>query len=94
MGVGSERARAARARGPCAALTAAVRGSILANRLDITWRTKTGVHRPDYFGSVTQVRSGRPRVAAPRRCRERAFAPRRAPQASTVKLGGCGADDV
>lgn len=31
-----------------------VTASILAHRHGVTWRTKTGVNRPDYFGSITQ----------------------------------------
>lgn len=31
-----------------------VTAGILANKLGITWRTKAGVQKPDYFGSVTQ----------------------------------------
>jgi myo-inositol-1-phosphate synthase len=31
-----------------------VTAGILANKNKITWRTKAGVHKPDYFGSVTQ----------------------------------------
>lgn len=28
---------------------------ILANKHNITWRTRTGVHKPNYFGSITQA---------------------------------------
>ncbi len=31
---------------------------ILANKMGLTWRTKEGTHKANYFGSVTQV-SGR-----------------------------------
>lgn len=29
---------------------------ILANKLGLTWRTKEGTHKANYFGSITQVR--------------------------------------
>jgi len=29
--------------------------SLLAHRMQTTWETKTGVHRPDFFGSLTQA---------------------------------------
>jgi len=32
-----------------------VTAGILANRLGITWQDKDGIHRPDYFGSLTQA---------------------------------------
>jgi hypothetical protein len=28
---------------------------ILANKLGLTWRTKEGTHKANYFGSITQV---------------------------------------
>lgn len=34
---------------------------ILANKLGLTWRTKEGTHKANYFGSITQVGArGRP----------------------------------
>ena len=32
-----------------------VTAGILANKHNITWQTKDGVHSPDYFGSLTQA---------------------------------------
>jgi len=32
-----------------------VTGAVIANRENITWRTKSGVQKPNYFGSVTQA---------------------------------------
>lgn len=32
-----------------------VTAGILANKHNITWQTKEGVHKPDYFGSLTQA---------------------------------------
>ena len=29
--------------------------SLLAHRMQTTWETKTGIHRPDFFGSLTQA---------------------------------------
>lgn len=41
-----------------------VTAGILANKLGVTWRTKSGVHTPDYLGSLTQASTIRLGVGA------------------------------